>query len=177
MERIIIGQVYLPGTSVMQNITGRLLSGPEGRAEFFEKEKGKMEYPVRQALLEAFGEFFGPTVTDLQLRWSAKAGCTMCPCSPGFHLSGMVDYSSHPLISEVFHNDSRNRMTFYVEANGTVSMRSHTRKWGRGRAKTYDQYQVCTLLTSFYKTPEKAKSTHWLPPAPGTQMHLPYAVI
>ena len=64
--------------------------------------KRRLTAHVREQLVEIFETFDAATpallgLRDTKMKFSIHAGCTMCPCSPGFILSNTVIYRGEPV--------------------------------------------------------------------------------
>lgn len=181
MKRFIIGQLYLP-SDVQKNIMERLFLGPTVRENFFMNEQGRMIPELRDWLYEVIGEALkgtGVQFTDVMLVWSRKAGCGMCPCSPGFHVSIMVPHhyglpASQPgtMIENAIANKKRDRLHFYVESDGSVDVRvpSYGGRW----EKNVTQTSILTILPKGYQSRSKSaiRRALLLEKAKGTQLGL-----
>lgn len=67
---------WMKGTSVIDNLMNR----------------GSEPHDLVRPLVPEVMKQFGVEVNEATLHWSRKAGCDMCPCSPGFYMRG----AKHP---------------------------------------------------------------------------------
>lgn len=152
-KRIIVGQLFLPN-DVQASILARLCQGPEVRESFYLNESGRMIPELRNFLYDAIQNLFGDTVEDVMLVFSRKAGCQMCPCSPGFHVSVMMEHThEYPspapdtLLSTInLFQDKRERLHFYVQEDGGVKVTA-----SRGFKKNRVFEDVAYILPSGYE--------------------------
>lgn len=159
-KRLIIGQVYMPFVGTQESIVGRL-TGPQNREAYFAMEKGRINRELRAALLDAFQNLLGPFAKDVMLRYSSKAGCGSCPCSPGFHLSAVVGSGPCSIVDDVRWAKTRDRLTFYIKNNGTVDVRNRVfagynpREGRRAQTVRYKSNSLCTLMLPNYEKPSE----------------------
>lgn len=82
MKTMVIGVYYTASSTDAQASIAARFGGEESREEWFERRRTERPAGLVKAAsyLEAM---FGMPV---KFRFSQKAGCSMCPCSPGFEL-------------------------------------------------------------------------------------------
>lgn len=75
-----------------QNHKTRIFFWPEGES-VFENLDARHTRPSTawRKLIPAVCEKLGVDPKRVNAHWSSKAGCSMCPCSPGFVIDGWVD--------------------------------------------------------------------------------------
>ena len=61
--------IHIDGETLWQNLNDR---------------RSRPYTAYRNEVLPQLGKLLGIDISRLDLRWSQKAGCSMCPCSPGF---------------------------------------------------------------------------------------------
>ena len=164
-KRTRIANLFLPQgfSSLSEEILTRLNRDPA----FIEVHRDRMTPELRAALVAAIQDILGPSVKEIKLTFSLKAGCRMCPCSPGFSVSGVYD-SSHelnPLLRPAWNGYPSDHLTsFTLCADGTLEVYDVTakRNWGlearRSGRYTYTLTHVMTHLP-FGKRIVKSSST------------------
>ena len=82
-----IGRMIRPGRS--QNHKTRIFFWPEGENVFEQLESRHMR-PMQawRKMVPSVLEQLNVSPNKVTIRWSNKAGCSMCPCSPGFIVDG-----------------------------------------------------------------------------------------
>lgn len=80
------------GTGRTQNHKTRIFFWPEGES-IFEQLTTRHIRPSTQwkKMIPTVCEKLGVDASKVNAHWSSKAGCSMCPCSPGFVIDGWVD--------------------------------------------------------------------------------------
>ena len=152
-KRTRIANLFLPQgfSSLSEEIITRINRDPA----FIEVHRDRMTPELRAALVAAIQDILGPSVKEIKLTFSPKAGCKMCPCSPGFSVSGVYD-SSHklnPLLSPAWNGYPSDHLTsFTLCADGTLQVNTvhEKRNWGRDARRsgrfTYTTEPVMTYL-------------------------------
>lgn len=152
-KRTRIANLFLPQgfSSLSEEIITRLNRDPA----FIEVHRDRMTPELRAALVAAIQDILGPSVKEIKLTFSPKAGCKMCPCSPGFSVSGVYD-SSHklnPLLRPAWNGHPSDHLTsFTLGADGTLQVNTvhEKRNWGRDARRfgcfTYTTEPVMTYL-------------------------------
>lgn len=148
MERIIIGQIFA-SVNVEDSIRGRLFSSPEDREKWFEKESKRLDERTKAKVLATVHDLFGGLAKNVKVTYSRKAGCGMCPCSPGWSVSAEFEdfYAADRAVGYVFSNPQRERLTFFVEESGRIDVRTHERHYSRGRGRRGVDYRSVQILS------------------------------
>lgn len=83
--------VNIKDETVIQNLRSRMAQRAGAPRRLSPRD---MRKHILKAVVERLKTEHPKTgITDpKQLRWSAKAGCTMCPCSPGFVVENSYNY-------------------------------------------------------------------------------------
>ena len=151
-KRVRLGTLFIPSgfSSQMEEIAARLNRDPA----FVESHRDRLTPEMKAKFLEAIREFYGSDVIGIKLTFSLKAGCGMCPCSPGFTVTGIIrtTRSNRELLTPVFLGyPNRERAVFYLDKAGVLDVRTHEVDWKtdgfrRRLRKTYTQRQLMSWL-------------------------------
>lgn len=151
-KRVRLGTLFIPSgfSNQMEEITARLNRDPA----FVESHRDRLTPEMKVKLLETIRELYGSDVIDIKLTFSLKAGCGMCPCSPGFTVTGVIrnTRSSRDLLTPVFLGyPNRERAVFYLDKTGVLDVRTHEVGWKldgfrRRLRKTYTQKELMSCL-------------------------------
>lgn len=133
-----IGSLFIPYgyASVMDHLLVRM----QGHEVYKDTEKSRMTPELRSALLAAFAEILGPCITNIKLTFTLKAGCTMCPCSPGYSVSGVLlpGWHKNPLLRAVGDRaPGTERSQFYLDEHGVIDCRGSEMTWNRRQSWTH----------------------------------------
>ena len=81
---------------------------------------------AKKNVVEYFKKTYGVKV---KLWWSQKAGCTMCPCSPGFMIMAEIEVGSGIYFPRSSHHNRDNKVTIHMK-DGTEVFDIREPKWG-----------------------------------------------
>lgn len=122
MKTMVIGVYYTASATNAQASIKARFSSEESRADWFEARK--TERPAGLVKAAAFLEAkFGMPV---KFRFSLKAGCSMCPCSPGFELiAHPQDQQDRDLLErwQWGHTKKEQRYQIYEQENFKLNLR------------------------------------------------------
>ncbi len=84
----------------------RIYVSPEGETIMENFTSGRHTRPYTQYKQEVLPQLFralGLDASSIKVGWSKKAGCTMCPCSPGFIVKdGNVPFDIHVTVTDKY---------------------------------------------------------------------------
>lgn len=109
--------------SVADNIKNRLLSGPEVREDWY-GSKRRIRTPGFEKVRSFVSGQFGNA--KVYLSFNRYAGCSCCPCSPGFNVlvKSTPENASLILRYTQYHRPRRNeRWAFFEDEAGKITIR------------------------------------------------------
>jgi hypothetical protein len=94
----------------------RIYVTPEGETVMENFREGRHTRPYNQYKQEVLPQLFRKLgLEGVKVGWSKKAGCTMCPCSPGFIVKeGNVPFDIHVTVTDKYVRANE------IEISGTV---------------------------------------------------------
>ena len=148
-RRVRIGNLFIPSgfASQIEEITARLTRDPA----FIENHRDRLTKEMRDALIAAL-QVMIPEVRHIRLTFTLKAGCTMCPCSPGFSVSGVImdTRTGNSLLTPALRGyPGIERAVFYLDKSGALEGRTQEVRWTRGPRglREYREYQQKPVMS------------------------------
>lgn len=117
MKTMVMGVFYPAAMQDVQASISSRFGSVESRQDWFEARASEKPAGVLKAAAFVSDRFGGLKVT---FRYNVKAGCTMCPCSPGFDLIALPETPEQVLRLEGWrdgqgHRDKDERFMFWEE--------------------------------------------------------------